>query len=209
MASEPLCFAWRSHDCTSSGDASGWNWTPQLDPSRKIAFGYFAVRASSTASGGSSVTTSWCDIATVAKPPSTSGPTSGSDAAASVHSRVVGPSSGPLSAPTTTRPPSVSASTWWPRQMPRIGRSMLWASASRSDSGSSHGWWALSCADIRPPSTMIPSPDDASCGTSWSHSDTTENRTRVSASQSSKRSSGQPGSSCRTEMRGCLATRAG
>lgn len=42
----------RDQSSISSGVASGWNWTPQLDPSRNAWLPYRAVRASSTAPSG-------------------------------------------------------------------------------------------------------------------------------------------------------------
>ena len=193
----------RDQSSISSGVASGWNWTPQLDPSRNAWLPYRAVRASSTAPSGSRTTTSWCDCATTTSPDSA--PSTGSSDAAGSSSSATAPSSVPSGCPTTTWPPSAFASTWWPRHTPRIGMSMSWASATRSARSTSHGCSDAERADIVPPRITSPSPIDAIGGTSRSHRDTCESRTPASFNHPSIGPAGQRGSSWRIVTRGSLA----
>ena len=50
-------------------------------------------------------------------------------------------------------PPSATATSWWPRQIPRVGVRRSAASRTRSLVGASQGWSASSFAPIDPPST--------------------------------------------------------
>ena len=56
----------------------------------------------------------------------------------------------------TTAPPSATAHSWWPRQMPSAGDRAAAAARISCLVGPSQGWTASSSAPIEPPSTISP-----------------------------------------------------
>ena len=74
---------------------------------------------------------------------------------AGVRAMVMTPTSG---VPGATVPPSASASSWWPRQMPRKGRCISVTNCRMAAfSGTSQGWASSSQTSWGPPMTSMQS----------------------------------------------------
>ncbi len=140
-----------AHGCRTRASTSGCSWTPHaVGVNRTAWISPRGVRASTVAAGGSPVTTSLFHC--TPRRGVASDPSSGSASAARSQPTSSRPSCWPRGL-TPTVPPSATAMSWWPRQMPSVGIASATAERTRSFTGLSQSCFASSSAPMGPPRT--------------------------------------------------------